>query len=814
MPLPPLPIDDALPGLLAALEGHPAAVLVAPPGAGKTTRVPLALLPAPWRNDGRIVLLEPRRLAARAAAAQMARLLGEEVGGTVGYRIRMDSRVSAKTRIEVVTEGVFTRMLLDDPELTGVAAVLFDEFHERSLDGDLGLALALDATALRPDLRLVVMSATIDGARVASLLGDAPVITSEGRAFPVDTLHLEPDPLQRLEDQVASATLQALRAHPGSALVFLPGQGEITRTAERLAARLPADTDLAPLYGQLTPAEQDRAIRPTEPGRRKVVLATSIAETSLTIEGVRIVIDSGFRRVPVYEPATGLSTLETRRVSRAGADQRRGRAGRVEPGVCIRLWNEGQTAALVPYDTPEILAADLASLVLDLAVWGVSDPAQLHFLDPPPAPAWVEAVALLQRLDALDSDGRITATGRQLSRLPLHPRLAHMIVAGAAEGDAATAAELAVLVTERSLGGNSADLAHRLDSFRRDRSRRADDARNLARRWARSAGGSGGEPLVPGRHLARAFPDRVAQQAGGRGRFRLANCRPATLEETEALAREPFLVVTEITGAAANARIRGAVTLDRADLDELFAHRIEGDVRLSFDAASGSVRARRLRRLDALILADEPVAISDAEAASRLLANAAVERVASLAWSKDQLALRGRSSFLRTHLGDTWPDLSDSALAQSSEWLAPYLSGLTRLADITAAHLGNALDGLLPYAQRQEMERLLPSHFAAPSGSHVPIDYAGENGPTLEIRVQELFGLDRHPAVANGKVPLLVVLLSPAHRPIQTTRDLPGFWRGSWRDVARDLKGRYPRHPWPDDPLAARATNRAKPRGT
>ncbi len=402
--------------------------------------------------------------------------------------------------------------------------------------------------------------------------------------------------------------------------------------------------------------------------------------------------------------------------------------------------------------------------------------------------------------------------GRQLARLPLHPRLAHMVVAGAAEGDALTAAELAVLVTERGLGGTGTDLAHRLDAFRRDRSRRAEDARNLARRWARSAGGDSGESLAPGRHLARAFPDRIAQQAGGRGRFRLANGRQAALEETDALAREAFLVITEITGAAATARIRGAVALDRADLDDLFAHRIAGEVRLSFDPASGSVRARRLRRLDALVLADEPVAIPDPEAASGILAQAAAERVATLPWSKDQLALRGRSSFLRTHMGEAWPDLSDSALAQSSDWLAPYVSGLTRLTDITAAHLGHALDGLLPYAQRQEMERLLPSHFAAPSGSHVPIDYAGENGPTLEIRVQELFGLDRHPSVANGKVPLLVVLLSPAHRPIQTTRDLPGFWRGSWADVRADMRGRYPKHVWPEDPLQTVATNRAKPR--
>jgi ATP-dependent helicase HrpB len=418
MLLPPLPIDDVLPELQSALAAGPYAVLVAPPGAGKTTRVPIALLGAPWRNDHRIIMLEPRRLAARAAAAQMARLLGEEVGQTIGYRVRMDTRVSAKTRIEIVTEGVFTRMLLDDPELTGIAAVIFDEFHERSLDGDLGLVLTLDAAALRPDLRVLVMSATIDGARVADLLDKAPVIESLGRAFPVETFHREPDPLKRLEDQVTEAVLAALREHEGSALVFLPGQGEITRVAERLAGRVPASTDIAPLYGQLTPSEQDRAIRPAEPGRRKVVLATSIAETSLTIDGVRIVVDSGFRRVPAYEPGTGLTTLETRRVSRAGADQRRGRAGRTSPGVVIRLWNEGQTAALVPFDTPEILAADLAGLALDLANWGVTDPTALPFLDPPPAPAWTEAIALLKSLDVLDASGRITSDGKALARLP------------------------------------------------------------------------------------------------------------------------------------------------------------------------------------------------------------------------------------------------------------------------------------------------------------------------------------------------------------------------------------------------------------
>ncbi len=812
--MPTLPIDAVLPALADALAKGTSAVLVAQPGAGKTTRVPLALLDAPWRNDGSIIVLEPRRLATRAAARQMARLLGEEVGQTVGYRVRLDTKISARTRIEVVTEGIFTRMLLDDPELTGVAAVLFDEFHERSLDADLGLALALDARALRPDLRLLVMSATIDGARVASLLDNAPLIDSPGRTFPVETHYAEPNPLQRLEDQVATSTLKALREHEGSALVFLPGQGEITRTAERLAARLPPDTDLAPLYGQLTPAEQDFAIQPAAPGRRKIVLATSIAETSLTIEGVRIVVDSGLRRIPVYEPATGLTTLATRKVSRAGADQRRGRAGRTSPGVCIRLWNEGQTAALEPFDTPEILAADLSNLLLDLAAWGVTDHKALPFLDPPPGPAWAEAQALLTRLDAIDAAGHLTPAGKALARLPLHPRLAHMVIAAAEEGDAFTAAELAVLISERGLGGDDTDLARRLERFRTDRSKRAEDARSLARRWAKDVGGKSGENLSSGYHLARAFPDRIAQPAGPRGRFRLANGRQAQLDETHSLAGAPFLVVADITGSATQGRIRSATALDPADLETLFAAHIEAETTLSFDAASGSVRARRQRRLDALKLADEPVPVTDLEAAANLLASAALKRPETLPWSKDQKALRARAGFLRQTLGDEWPDLSDAALAANPDWLAPHIVGETRLAAISAEHLGNALDGLLPWAKRQEIERLLPSHFKAPTGNNLPIDYAAENGPALEIRVQELFGLDRHPAIANGKLPLLLVLLSPARRPIQTTRDLPGFWRGSWKDVAKDLKGRYPRHPWPEDPIAAPPTSRAKPRGT
>lgn len=808
----PLPIDDALPGLLAALAAGPFAVLVAPPGAGKTTRVPLALLDAPWRGDGKIVMLEPRRLAARAAARRMAQTLNEDVGARVGYRVRLDAKVSKATRIEVVTEGVFTRMLLDDPELNGIAAVIFDEFHERSLDGDLGLALALDAAALREDLRVLVMSATIDGARVAKLLDGAPVVESLGRAFPVETRHVDRDPLTKLEDQVASVVLQALRADPGSVLVFLPGQAEIRRTAERLAGRVPADVEIAPLYGQLTPAEQDRAIAPAPAGRRKVVLATSIAETSLTIEGVRIVVDSGFARVPAYDPATGLTTLETRRVSRASADQRRGRAGRTEPGICYRLWGEGQTAALAAFDTPEILGADLSGLALDLASWGVTDPKALKFLDPPPAPAWAESVNLLTSLEALDAHGRITAEGQALARLPLHPRLAHMVHRAAEEGDALTAAEVAVLISERGLGGDGTDLAHRLSRFRNERGQRADEARNLAQRWAKLSGGkdlSRSEDV--GRHLARAYPDRVAQAAGARGRFRLANGRGASVEETDALAKAQFLVVSDLTGSAANGRIRAAAEIDRATIEELFADRIEGEETLSFDSSVKAVRARKVRRYGALLLGDAPAKITDSEAAAMIFAEGMVQHVGTLPWSKDQKALRARSSYLNQQLGGEWPDLSDTGLARS-DWLAELER--TALSEVTANDLEGALQSLLPWGQRAEIQRLLPSHFDAPSGSHVPIDYEAENGPALEIRVQELFGLKAHPAVGGGKIPLLLVLLSPAHRPIQTTRDLPGFWAGSWKDVAKDLRGRYPRHFWPDDPANAQATNRAKVRGT
>jgi ATP-dependent helicase HrpB len=817
----PLPVDAALPELLARLAERPNAVLVAPPGAGKTTRVPLALLAAPWRGDGRILMLEPRRLAARAAAARMAATLGEPVGASIGYRVRGDAKISARTRVEVLTEGVFTRLILDDPELTGVAAVLFDEFHERSLDGDLGLALALDAQgALRPDLRLVVMSATIDGARVAGLLGDAPVVESQGRLFAIETRHVGRDAARRVEDQVAAIVRQALAEERGSVLAFLPGQAEIRRCAEALAERLPDTVDLAPLYGALTPAEQDRAIRPAPSGRRKVVIATAIAQTSLTIEGIRVVVDCGLSRLPAYEPATGMTRLVTRRVSRASADQRRGRAGRLEPGVCYRLWDEPQTMALPAHDPPEILEADLAGFVLDLAQWGVADSAALAFLDPPPQPALEEARRLLADLDALDGDGRLTSAGRALARLPMHPRLGHMVLTAASDGLAGLAGRIAALIADPGLGGTATDLEERLRRLARDGGGRAEDARRQAARYARLAGGNerdGLDELVSaGRLLARAYPDRIAEKRGAPGAFRLANGRQGQLEPHDALARQPYLAVAEVQGAAASARILLAAALDKADIERDFAAHIVVRREVRFEADKQRVRAWTSRRLGAVVLEERVAGDATADEIAAVLLAAVRERgLDRLDWSKAARSLRARIAFAaRAHALDL-PDLSDETLtATLDDWLGPHLAGKRQLADITPAVLDAALDGLVDWPTRRVLDRLAPTHFAAPSGSSVPIDYAADNGPVLAIRVQELFGLSEHPSIADGKVPLLLELLSPAHRPIQVTRDLPGFWRGSWRDVKIEMKGRYPRHVWPDDPLAAAATARAKPRGT
>lgn len=818
-----LPIEEALPRLKAALASHNSAVLVAPPGAGKTTRVPLALLGEPWLAGGRIVILEPRRIAARGAAARMAETLGQSVGQTVGIRARFATRVGRETRIEVMTEGVFTRLVLDDPGLDGIAAVLFDEFHERSLDSDLGLALARDVqSALRDDLRILLMSATIDGARVASLLGDAPVITSEGRAFPVDTRYLGRDRMGRIEDDMAVAVRRALADETGSILAFLPGQGEILRTAERLAASpLPAGVVLAPLYGALSAAEQDRAIQPAPAGSRKVVLATAIAETSLTIEGVRIVIDSGLARVPRFDPGARVTRLETVRVSRASADQRRGRAGRLEPGVCYRLWDAPETMSLRPFETPEIMAADLAGLVLDCAAWGVSDPGQLTWLDPPPASGVAAARAELERLGALAAAGGLSAHGEAIRTLALPPHLASMVVQAARSGQAREAASIAAILVERGMGGRSCDLDDRLRAFAADRSARGRDMRALAERWAQAANevAPSSDRLEPSRStaglLSLAYPDRIAIARGQPGDFQLASGRGGRLDPAEALASARLLVVADLVGSAAAGRITLAARLDEAELADIAADQIVSSRELSFDAASGSVRARLNRRLGRLVLESRPVPVVGDDAVAQILCAGITELgIGRLPWSKAQLQLRQRIGFLRRSGHMRAPDLTDAALAADVEaWLQPYLAGKTAVAEIGVADLDAALTGLIPWELQRGLDDAVPTHFTAPTGNRHPIDYEGEGAPRVGLRVQELFGLKAHPSVAGGRLPLTLELHSPAGRPIQVTRDLPGFWAGSWRDVCADMRGRYPKHPWPDDPANAPPTARAKPRG-
>ena len=821
----PLPIDAVLDELARVLTDHNAAVLVAPPGAGKTTRVPLALLDAPWLAGKKIIMLEPRRIAARASAERMAKTLGERAGETVGYRVRFGSKISLKTRIEVVTEGIFSRQILDDPELNGVAAILFDEFHERSLDADLGLALARDAqTGLREDLRILVMSATLDGARVGKLLGDASVVASEGRAFPVETRYLGRKSDAPLERQMADAIAAALRADPGSVLAFLPGAAEIRRTQNFLGERVhDASIEIVPLFGALDAAVQDRAIQPAPRGQRKVVLATSIAETSLTIEGVRIVVDSGMARVPRYEPDIGLTRLETIRASRAAVDQRRGRAGRTEPGVCYRLWDEPQTASLAAYTQPEILSADLSSLVLDLAQWGVRDPATLAFLDAPPAPALKEAHSLLSELGALDGDGRITAEGKSLRALALPPRLARMIVDSHRAGAGAEAAEIAAVLTERGLGGDSVDLDVRLDQFRRDRGQRAASARSLAQRWASQVAAEAsassttqtGSDLSTGVMLAFAFPDRVARNRGN-GSFVLANGRGAAVEQTTALARAPYIAVAELTGTAAQGRILLAAPIAQEEIELRFADQIENVEEISFDRGAMALRARRKRSLHAITLSEAPMALTpSAETATIFAAGLVAAGLDKLPWSKPLKQWRDRVMFLRKAEGDSWPDLADDALAATSgTWLVSALYDKISLKELSSGDLSDALMALLPWDLRARLEREAPTHFEAPTGTMLAIDYEAEQGPTIAVRLQELFGLNTHPSIAKGAVPLVLELLSPAQRPVQVTRDLPGFWRGSYAAVRSDLRGRYPRHPWPEDPASAMPTRRVKPRGT
>jgi ATP-dependent helicase HrpB len=829
----PLPIESALPELKAALASDGAAVLQAPPGAGKTTRVPLALLDEPWLAGQKIVMLEPRRLAARAAARHMARLLGQDVGGTVGYRVRMETRVGPTTRIEVVTEGVLTRMLQSDPSLEGVGLVIFDEFHERSLHADLGLALTLESrSVLREDLAVLVMSATLDGGPISALLWDAPIVTSQGRTFPVDVRYLPQRVEGWIEPAVVRTVRQAVESSGGDVLVFLPGAAEIHRVEEMLRdAGLPSDVRVMPLYGNLPQPAQDKAIAPSPPGRRKVVLATSIAETSLTIEGVRVVVDSGLMRVPRFSPRTGMTRLETVAVSRASAEQRCGRAGRVAPGVCWRMWPEHAQAGLVPHGTPEILDADLAPLALELAAWGVADPAELAWLDPPPAAAFAQARELLAELGALDAAGSITPHGRAMAELPLHPRLAHMLLRGRELGAGGVACDLAALLGERDVfrrgdGPPEADLRLRLEALRdlaaNRRVRGPADVGALrrvqaeSREWRRRLAIRGGDDDAgaAGLLLALAYPDRIGQRRPGKpGRYLLRNGRGASLNESDALATSPYIVAPELDGQGRESRVYLAAPVEQDDIERHFADQVEREEAVAWDAEAKAVRARRRERLGAIVLREATVSSPDPDlVAAALLQGIAAEGIGALGWSKGAAQLRERIAFLHRH-DASWPDVSDAALAAGvAEWLGPYVYGMTRLDEVQRIDLHEVLLGMLGWERRTAVDELAPSHVEVPSGSRIPIDYGDPEAPVLAARLQELFGMTETPRIAGGRVPLTIHLLSPAHRPVQVTRDLASFWKTGYFEVKKDLKGRYPKHYWPDDPLQAQATARVRPR--
>ncbi len=878
-----LPIDALLPDLRAALREYASLVIEAPPGAGKTTRVPLALLDEPWLAGRRILMLEPRRLAARAAAEYMAEQRAEAVGNVVGYRTRFDTRVGSRTRLEVVTEGVLTRLLQRDPGLDGVGAVIFDEFHERSLHADLGLALCLHARRLlRPDLRILVMSATLDGLAVSALLSnsmsgagdnavpaavstEAPVLRSHGRSWPVTTHWLPRARTARIEEAAANAVFRALPESTGDLLVFLPGAGEIRRTAERLAPLLQPGTRVLPLYGDLPREEQRRALAPGVSGERRIVLATSIAETSLTIEGVRVVIDGGLMRVPRFSARTGMTRLDTMRVTRDAADQRRGRAGRTAPGTCYRLWSEGDEAGLVAHCSPEILEADLATLALELAAWGVTDPAELDWLDPPPAAAFAQARELLRELEALDAHDQLTAHGRVLARLPAHPRLAHMIVRALPLGLAGMACELAALLGERDIlrsaqGEPDPDVRLRLDALRAARLRERGashapagatvdhggvtrvlaEARQLWQRVqralpdadarsdsndsaahaasgaaeARANADTGVQAEWAGRLLAFAYPDRIAQRRRKeRGRFRLRSGQGAQMTVASALADAPFLVAAELGGHGRDNTIFLAAPLDAADLQQDFAGQIAVEETVTWHARSGRVRARRRQRLGALVLADAPLTRPDpGEVAHALLDGVRAAGSAILPFGEAARSLRTRVAFLRTLDGD-WPDLSDDALlATLDDWLGPFAAGRRSLDELRRVDLAAALALRLSPKQRALLDTLAPTHLTVPSGSRIAIDYSDAPAPVLAVRLQEVFGWTETPRLAEGRVPLTLRLLSPAQRPVQVTRDLASFWRTGYFEVRKDLRGRYPRHFWPDDPLTAPATRRTRPR--
>lgn len=839
-----LPIDAVLPALRAALAARHEAVLEAPPGAGKTTRVPLALLDEPWLAGQTIVMLEPRRLAARAAAERLAAELGEKVGETVGYRIRLDSKVGPRTRIEVVTEGILARRLQDDPGLDGVGLVIFDEFHERSLDADLALALTLSGRELLrdgPPLKVLPMSATLEGERLAALLGDAPVVRSEGRMFPVDIQWgRAAQPGEALEPRVAQTVLQALAEQGGSILVFLPGQAEIRRVQaaleESLAGR--ADVLLCPLHGELELAAQRAAIEPAPAGKRKVVLATNIAETSLTIDGVRVVVDAGLERVPRFDPASGMTRLDTQRISRASATQRAGRAGRLEPGVCYRLWSQTQHEQLAAHGSAEILQADLAGLALQLARWGVDDASELVWLDPPPAAALAQARELLQRLGALGPRGAgwaLTAHGQAMAGLPAHPRLAHLLLRGQSLGLGALAADLAALLSERDiLRGGGADLHGRLALLAgesrgpRGAQGGVQRARQLARQFRsllpKGAAQAVDDPEQPhwlGCLLAFAYPDRIARQrrAGGAD-YRLANGRAAQFGEPDALMKHEWLVIADLGSRQGQReeRIYLAADLDPALFDGPLAEQVSVTEVLDWDEREGVLRAERQRRVGELVLSSEALAGLDEAARGRALLGLVRRKgLELLPWTPELRQWQARILLLRRldlagQGASEWPDVSDAALLASLEdWLLPYLGKVARLSHFAALDLGAILAGLLPWPLPQRLDELAPKSLEVPSGSRIRIDYA-EEPPVLAVRLQELFGLAATPRIAGGRLGVKLHLLSPAQRPVQVTQDLASFWANTYAEVKKDLKGRYPKHYWPDDPLVAEPTARAKPR--
>jgi ATP-dependent helicase HrpB len=806
-----LPVDAVMPELLKALREGPRALLIAPPGAGKTTRVAPALLDEAWVDGRQILLLVPRRLAARSAAEYMARERGEDAGATIGYATRLDTKVGGATRVIAMTHGVYLSRLQADPELGGVAAVLFDEVHERSLDSDLSLALTLDAAeGLRPDLRILPMSATLDGERFGRLLGEPPTIESQGRSYPLTLVHEGRDAAQRIEPQMASAIRAALADYDGSLLAFLPGVAEIERTAEALGT-LPADVVLHRLHGGVEPAQQRAALAPPKAGTRKLVLASAIAETSLTLDDVRIVVDSGLARRPRYDRGAGLTRLVTERASRAAVTQRAGRAARQAPGVAIRLWEEAATSSLPAHDPPEILEADLSSLLLSCLTWGENDPSRLPFLDPPPGSGLAEARQRLARLGAIDGDGHLTPHGRQIAAMPLEPRLAHMLIEAGDRGFALAAAEAAALLTERGLGGNDPDLELRHRHWSRDRSPRAQAARRMAERWAK-----GTRPHVDPHDIAKAialaFPDRLSRRRDSSGeQWQSVGGRGFRLDPTLPLARSEWLAVAEVAGAASGARILSAAAIEPSEIEALFGNQIEAYSEARFDPSTSAISASKGRRLGSIKLSSAPDPRPDPAAVEAGLI-AAVRRhgLDLLPWSDATVALRRRAAFAERHDAAV-PDIADTALlARADEWLAPLLHGKRRLDAVGANSLHQAIQALLGYEAGRAVDRLAPSHFHSPAGSSHPIDYGAPSGPTVEVRAQALYGLKDHPMVGGGKVPLTLAITSPAHRPIQTTKDLPAFWAGSWREVAKEMRGRYPKHPWPDDPGAASPTLKTK----